>query len=1460
MQPPIQIRGAAEHNLVGVDLDLASGAWTAVTGISGSGKTSLVFDTLVREGRRRFLSAWSPRARAALGKLGAAEVDALEGLPVPLAVGADRLARSDRSTVGTLTGLADLLRLIYARDGSAGPQRRSAFSFNSSGACEACGGLGSTEVISRAKLVVHPERSIRDGALGPTLANGYTVYSQVTLEVMDTLCQAYGFTVDTPWSTLDATQQGMIFEGTTRLTVPFGKHSLESRLKWEGITARPREEGHYRGLIPVMSETLKRSRNPNILRYASSEPCAVCSGSRLGAIGRTSAIGGVTLPTLAALPLRELGGRLDSLTSPVLDAMREPLRARLEQVVELGLGHLALERTSTTLADGELQRLRLSSQLGLELGGMLLAFDEPTLGLHPEAHPGLERAFRRLLDLGNTVVTVEHHPHFVTAADRWVQLGPGGGSEGGRITANEPMPAAPLGPVVASARGRTGAPIHLTGARLHGLNTDLELHRGVLNVVCGPSGAGKTSLVFGTLLPALKGEDGGPFRTLDGAAGLKVVALDAKPLGRTPRSTPATYTGLFDTVRSAFAALPEASAAGLTASHFSHNHAAGRCPVCEGLGIERVGLHLMRDVERPCEACGGGRYRPEVLEVRWHGWTVAELLQASVGEARQRLAGEAIEPMLEALDALGLGYLQLGRSTTSISRGEAQRIRLATLLGSGPAPSVVLLDEPDRGLHPVDLERLLVGLQALVDQGHTLVAISHHPTIWAAADRLIEVRQGRAAVRTGLQEPAPHHRSAGKPLKSIELRGVRTHNLQDVDLSLPHGKLTVICGRSGSGKSSLAMDTLAAEAQRRFAETLPFQVRRFLRRVERPVLQSATGLTPTVVLEQRVSVGSTVATVAGLGPLLRLLYARDGTLDGQPIALLAEHFARSRAAGRCPSCAGAGTVRRCDPALLVGAPTKSIRDGALGTTKPGRFFTELDGRHLALLGAAGGEALLDTPWQDLTPAQQALALHGAPEPVKVRWRYQRGKRTGEHVLEEPWTGFVALVEAEATLRVARKDAEAWFEPFQTGPCGDCDGTGLQAPARRVVRDARTLTGTLALQVGQLAFAPSERVAPVLDRIHALLAGLKALSLGHLRLDAPIASLSSSELQRLRLAEVLHSELVGLTLVLDEPDAGLDAAGTAAMLGVLRDLVARGNTAVVVSHAEAVIRAADHVVELEQGRVLEVGPPAAVLAGDGPTARGFRSVVTTNEAAPTELEWLGYRLPQRGVVVVTGASGSGKSRLLEAFAGCAAGVFGEVITVHSARARTVGDALDWMKPVQARFHRAHPEVPARAFSPHSPAGRCPACAGSGVEKVSLDILADLELPCPVCEGRRFLPAILACELDGRTIAAVLEQPLGTLGDLLPKGGLVRAEQLGLAHLALGTRLTQLSGGELQRLAVLGLKPGSGRLLLLDAPDRGLHALDLPGLIAALHDLGRRDLVVLATQRARLARAFANPIHL
>lgn len=1530
----IRLRGAREHNLAGVDLDLPLGRWIAVTGPSGSGKTSLVFDTLVREGERRFLGSLSARARHFFGKLGRSDVASLEGLPATIAVGQKATTPNARSTVGTLTGTLDLLRLAFARlavDPGGVELTRSHFSFNHPvGQCETCRGIGLEDRVDPAKIIADSSKSIRDGALVPTLKNGYTVYSQVTLEVMNRICEAHGFDVDTAWEALNSEQRHVIMHGTRALKVPFGKHSIESRMKWEGITARPREEGYYLGLVPVIEETLKRNRNENILRFVSSGPCTICEGTRLARPGREALLGTFTLPSILALPVATLIGTWHEMpNSATWTHLLRPLEERVRRLVRLGLGHLSLDRISTSLSGGEAQRVRLAAQLGAGLSGVLFALDEPTLGLHPESQEGMREVLDELVEAGNSLVVVEHDPDMVRHADHVVALGPGAGTEGGIVVTNELQPKSdrasnplggPPGPKV-DHREAAGT-LTLTGATLHNLEgTTLTLGLGVHNVVIGPSGAGKSSLVFGTLLPALSKTNGGPFESLTfdggGLTGPTIQAVDARPIGKTPRSTPATWCGLFDIVRKRFGALAEAKQRKLTASHFSFNNKRGRCVECEGLGVTRLGLHLFEDVELTCAACDGSRYNEEVLAVTLDEKSIAEVLALTFREASSLFASDK-EPkaLCDAMVKLGLGYLTLGQSSGTLSRGEAQRIKLGTLLGSKrKAQTIVLLDEPDRGLSPTDVEALLAALNALVEAGHTVVSISHHRHVWAAADRLIEVRDGRVEHAPSVNWEALSTRretrkSAAETTRPISLRGVRTHNLRGIDVDFPRGKLTAVCGVSGSGKSSLVFATLAAEAQARFAESLPFQVRRFMRRLPQPKLASASGLTPTLSLQQgatQVGVRSTISTQSECGPLLRLLFSRAGVLHGAPCGLTASHFSRERALGACTDCSGRGSLRRCAPELLVTHPELPIAGkGALAGTRGGAFFTESDGQHIATLMtalSAQGESEVDlqtTAWADLPESVREIALRGTGDvSYTVKWEFEsKAEGAGLHEFETTWDGFCALVERESVSRSRSKKAVEWAGALGDIPCASCEGSGLTEAALATTVQGLSLPELEALPLqevvaslqGQANAGAQAALDALIPELTERLDELVALGLGHLSLGRDATTLSTGELQRVRLASVLRSGLSGITLVLDEPTAGLHEDDVEALLARLTRFREEGNTIVIVSHRASVLRAADHLIELGPGAgdeggtlistsAVEAHVPPPKLAKPGHKQPGS---VLVRGAHLNNLANRDFEFPLAGLVCITGVSGSGKTSL--AFDVLAASVqkrraigcdtieipggFEHFVAVHDTRSRSrSGTALSRLNiagEVAALFQSS--EFKARAFKPGDSAGRCGACRGTGRERVAMDFLADLDLACEACGGTRFRAAILKVRWRGKNIAEVLDAPAASLLRELRElasgehkkliAALEALEEVAAAHISLGRPYRELSGGEAARvnLAANLLHAESPALYVFDEPSTGLHESDLVRVIGAFRKLSARgDLVIATEHRASVIAA-------
>ena len=1280
---PIRVVGARQHNLDGFDVAIRPRAITVVTGVSGSGKSSLAFDTLFREGQRRYLASLSSFARAFMGKLERPAVDRIDRIPPALAVDQSAVVRSPRSTVGTLSGLYDHLRLLLARVGTrrapgAPPPTTSLLSFNSAiGACPACRGLGVEDRVDPELLVADPARTLREGALVPTTPTGYIVYSQVTVDVLDTVCAAHGFSVDVPWRELDDEQRWVVLYGSERLTVPFGKHPLESRMRWKGITARPRKEGLYRGIIPVIEEILARSRNRNALRFVRTSPCRACGGARLRPEALALRVEGLSIADWAARSIEHAARGLERIRwsaadRPVATPIVDAFAGRAAQITALGLGHLPLDRPSPTLSTGEIQRLRLATQVGSGLRGLLYVLDEPSVGLHPQDTGRLFALLRRLRDAGNTVVVVEHDPATILAADELIDIGPGAGRGGGRLLyagppaglrdaggEDSPTRAFLFGgrstPVPDAPRPGTGT-LWIRGARENNLcDIDVPLRLGALNLVTGVSGAGKTSLVDRILGRALRQRlhrstvRPGDHDAIEGAEGLdKVIAVDQTPIGRSPRSNAATYTKVFDPIRTLFAATPAARERGWGKGHFSLNVAGGRCERCFGAGVETVGMHFLGDVDVTCADCHGLRFSEETLAVRYRGHSVRGVLELPVERAAELFADQPkVERVLGALCRVGLGYLSLGQPATTLSGGEAQRVKLAAELGRPTTGrTLVLLDEPTRGLHLADVDRLLAALDRLVERGNTVVVVEHDPAVIRAADHVVDLGPGGGDEGGRLVAVGPpsaiadardsrtgaalrgHHDSPARPPSPavpvgdddppIRLLGVATHNLHSIDVELPLNRLIAITGLSGSGKSSLAFDTLYEESRARFAENLPSAVRRRAGPASAARLATAHGLTPAIGIGQRPPAHnprSTVATMTEVSDALRLLYSRAG----DPGDLLAAHFSFNDHRGACPGCRGLGTVTTCDPDRLISHPDRPLAEGAMAGHRSGRYLGETDGRHMALLRAVGEARGLDfaRPWDELGPHAQRIALCGTGgQEFDANWRYTRGRRKGTHEFRGTWDGLVSYVDEEYARKHADHRGEAMRSLMVDLPCPDCGGERLAA-APRAVRFAGERLGTvqrwpverLRVWIEDLVREPSgildERQRAVardpLEDARQRLKALCDLGLGYLSLDRAGPSLSSGEFQRVRLAAQLGSQLCGITYVLDEPTGGLHPRDTEQLMTVLRRLRDGGNTVVVVEHNMDVIKPADQLIDLGPeggdggGRVVARGTPEEVAA-------------------------------------------------------------------------------------------------------------------------------------------------------------------------------------------------------------------------------------------------------------------------
>lgn len=901
MKNSIKIKGARAHNLKNINVEIPRDKLVVITGLSGSGKSSLAFDTIYAEGQRRYVESLSAYARQFLGQMDKPDVDNIEGLSPAISIDQKTTSHNPRSTVGTVTEIYDYLRLLYARAGRPhcpkcgkpitqqtvdqmidkimeqpertkmlimaqvvrgkkgehkkilehirregyvrvridgevhdisediqleknkkhtidvvidrlvvreGIEGRLAdsletalklgngvvyiqivagellmfsenfacvdcgislpeitprmFSFNNPyGACPVCMGLGSHREFDEHLVIPNKALSLGEGVFAP-LSKNRNAYSMC---VMDAVLKEYGYTLDTPWKDIDKSTQKLLLHGAGSEKFRFHYTNMFGEYKEYNVA--------FEGVLPMLKrryqETESEEMRESYADYMTEIPCPACHGARLKPETLAITVGGLNIAELTAMTIREADEFLEKIElTPrefkIANQILKEIHARLNFLLNVGLDYLTLSRSAGTLSGGEAQRIRLATQIGSGLQGVLYVLDEPSIGLHQRDNNRLLATLKKLRDLGNTLIVVEHDEDTMYAADNIIDIGPGAGANGGRVvaqgTAKEIMqvPESITGqylsrrkyiPVPAKRRPGNGKFIEIIGAKENNLkNIDVRFPLGTLTLVTGVSGSGKSTLVneilykgIASKLYRVKGKPG-KHKAIKGLANIdKIIDIDQQPIGRTPRSNPATYTGVFDAIRELFSQTAEAKMRGYKAGRFSFNVKGGRCEACKGDGILKIEMHFLPDVYVPCEVCKGARYNRETLEVRYKGKNISEILDMTINEAVDFFQNvPRIVRKLQVIKDVGLGYIKLGQPATTLSGGEAQRVKLATELAKrSTGKTLYILDEPTTGLHTADIHKLLGILQRLVEGGDTVVVIEHNLDVIKTADYIIDL-------------------------------------------------------------------------------------------------------------------------------------------------------------------------------------------------------------------------------------------------------------------------------------------------------------------------------------------------------------------------------------------------------------------------------------------------------------------------------------------------------------------------------------------------------------------------------------------------------------------------------------------------------------------------------------------------------------------------------------------------
>ena len=1458
----LKVKGAREHNLKNIDVNIPLNKLVTVVGISGSGKSSLIHNIIANESIKHFNYHITSSRNKYNQRIESGEFDEIQMLPPGISIGQNSRSSSIYSTLGTLSDLSNYLRITFARFADDGIQRsKSLFShFSPVGQCPNCKGLAKEEFISKEILLNDKRLSIAEGLIKTTLPNGYIMYSQLRMEELEKVCQAHGFSTTSPWEQLTQQQQEIIWNGSKEVTVTFGKHTLESRLKWKNLKAKPPEEGYYKGMIPVMEDILRRDRNPNILKYVDSRTCSTCDGTGLSEKSRTVTYRQKTFHYYLNLSLNELYKTFSKEQESI------EFVNTIKQLIKLGFGDFTLNTPSKELESGEIQRIRLAKALNSQLSNVLYIFDEPFIGIHPSLRDYLLLQFRNLVNNGSSVFIIDHDLRILKHCDHIVELGPKAGKDGGNVVFNGTFEEFKRRQdTLSQLEHNQLVNKHSYQGELGDINlAGLKLRKGTFNVITGHNSLFKKNII--NELKDLKEE---------------VLFVDDSPIGKTSRSTPATYTGIADDIRNLYAGLEESKSLGLSKKHFSFNTKEGACSTCSGVGKEVIGFSYMGQIEKTCPSCEGKRYSKESLQIKHNKQNIHSTQQSTIKQIIiSNHLNKKINNKLNILAALGLDYLSLNQGSNSLSGGEAQRIKLAKhLIKKKLKNKWLLLENPSNGLHAHNLKEVIIALEEFLPSIKGIICIDHHPILLDKAEVIQNIQDNTITDKFTYSDSE----LTFKPLenkKLIELKGVRTKNIQSKDYQFEKGQIHGFTGPSGSGKSALLKDTLYQIARNECIQHLSAYDKSFLDINSNYQLDSYSGIGPTLFIDNQSidnSSNSTISTYLDINKKLRFLFARFSESNDKKLS--ASHFSKAHPKGQCKKCKGK-TFNKITDSTKAFKESENLNNVHLKHNSFLSYYTNPKGQFTAVFKhickTKGWNT--DSPFKEFSKDQMSCYLNGSGDHIwELDWEFETKGKKGIQNLKMPWKGIRNYIEDDYEYSIGNKTIHKIEEYLIEMICSECDGSGLNSQARNVEIQGFNIHELEKLKIDQLSnwfdtknTELQKLINPVKNFIAPTLKGLINLDLGYLSLNRLTHSLSGGELQRLKIADKISSPLTGMTYVIEEISSSLAKDKRKQIGNLLKNLKDKGNTIFIIDKDEHLLKVCDTVNKLESI------DPSTSFEKDKNSTNNFIAEPEQGSSDTNEISFQSFNkhniklsklsIPLGGLTAITGPSGIGKTTLLEG--------------IYNLLNEGVSDFKDFKikneyshyqyfktsKPSQTKlssYFEIEKEI-VKTFAKYlniktkevqkNKQNTCLACKGQGSIEYALDIEANLHEACITCDGTGYKTEVLEYKVDNLNISQWLKLSFSDLftklegiGSKTPQKYVELKKWLthfNLLHLHLDYNFKEIASGERFKFSWIKTLPElqDNTLIFIDEPSKNLYYSDMDELLQSINLINADILII------------------